>query len=114
MACREVQGGANPAQNSIEIWDIHNFSGDKHPIHIQQVQFEVISREDTETGKVSGLEPGERGTKDTVVGGGGEIVRVKDLFDIPGLFVWHCHITEHEDNEMMRSYCVGNMANCQP
>lgn len=27
--------------------------------------------------------------------------------DLPGLYVWHCHIVEHEDNEMMRPYLVG-------
>ena len=37
----------------------------------------------------------------------GEITRVKALFDIPGLYVWHCHILSHEDNEMMVPYCVG-------
>jgi FtsP/CotA-like multicopper oxidase with cupredoxin domain len=32
---------------------------------------------------------------------------VRALFDRPGLFVWHCHIVEHEDNEMMRPYFIG-------
>jgi FtsP/CotA-like multicopper oxidase with cupredoxin domain len=32
---------------------------------------------------------------------------VKALFDLPGLYVWHCHIVEHEDHEMMRPYAVG-------
>ena len=36
-----------------------------------------------------------------------EITRVKAHFDRPGLFVWHCHIVEHEDNEMMRPYRIG-------
>ena len=36
----------------------------------------------------------------------GEITRVKALFDRAGLFVWHCHIVEHEDNEMMRPYRI--------
>jgi len=26
---------------------------------------------------------------------------------VPGLYVWHCHILSHEDNEMMVPYCVG-------
>jgi len=37
----------------------------------------------------------------------GEITRVKAKFDLAGLYVWHCHILEHEDNEMMRPYRVG-------
>jgi len=36
----------------------------------------------------------------------GEITRVKARFDFAGLYVWHCHILEHEDNEMMRPYVV--------
>jgi FtsP/CotA-like multicopper oxidase with cupredoxin domain len=54
----------------------------------------------------------ETGGKDTVIAYPGEITRVQSTFDIPGLYVWHCHILEHEDNEMMRPYCVGNMNNC--
>jgi bilirubin oxidase len=45
---------------------------------------------------------GERGLKDTVIAYPGEVTRVKARFDRAGLFVWHCHILEHEDNEMMR------------
>ena len=48
----------------------------------------------------------ETGTKDTVIAYPGEITRVKARFDLEGLFVWHCHILEHEDNEMMRPYVV--------
>ncbi|HSJ59097.1 MAG TPA: multicopper oxidase domain-containing protein, partial [Anaerolineae bacterium] len=44
--------------------------------------------------------------KDTVIAYPGQVTRVKALFDLPGLFVWHCHILEHEDNEMMRPYRV--------
>ena len=32
---------------------------------------------------------------------------MKARFDTAGLFVWHCHILEHEDNEMMRPFRVG-------
>ena len=48
----------------------------------------------------------EVGYKDTVIAYPGEITRIKARFDIAGLFVWHCHIIEHEDNEMMRPYRV--------
>ena len=50
--------------------------------------------------------PGETGFKDTVISYPGEITRVQARFDKAGLFVWHCHIVEHEDNEMMRPYEV--------
>ena len=48
------------------------------------------------------------GYKDTVIAYPGEVTRVKAKFDIPGLYVWHCHILSHEDNEMMVPYCVGD------
>ena len=32
------------------------------------------------------------------------MTRVNATFDIAGLYVWHCHILDHEDNEMMRPY----------
>jgi FtsP/CotA-like multicopper oxidase with cupredoxin domain len=41
----------------------------------------------------------------------GEITRVKATFDRAGPFVWHRHILEHEDNEMMRPYAVGPIQN---
>jgi FtsP/CotA-like multicopper oxidase with cupredoxin domain len=52
-------------------------------------------------------EPSETGFKDTVIAYPGEITRVKARFAVAGLFVWHCHIVEHEDNEMMRPYRIG-------
>ena len=39
---------------------------------------------------------------------------IKAKFDISGLYVWHCHIVEHEDNEMMRAYCVKNLDGSLP
>jgi (2Fe-2S) ferredoxin len=42
------------------------------------------------------------GYKDTVIALPGQITRIKATFDKAGLYVWHCHIVEHEDNEMMR------------
>jgi len=44
----------------------------------------------------------ETGRKDTVVCYPGDITIIKALFDIKGNYVWHCHILDHEDNEMMR------------
>ena len=50
----------------------------------------------------------ERGWKDTVIANPGELTRIIAHFDLPGLYVWHCHILEHEDNEMMRPYIVSS------
>jgi FtsP/CotA-like multicopper oxidase with cupredoxin domain len=56
----------------------------------------------------------ERGGKDTVLVNPGELTTLRMRFDIPGRYVWHCHILSHEDNEMMRPICVtgGSGAGC--
>ncbi len=107
----------NPIVGSTEIWEIYNFTMDAHPIHIHEVRFEVVSRstmpgddeEDMPMGPAMTRqpEPWEVGApKDTVIAYPGEITRVIAHFDIAGRYVWHCHIIEHEDNEMMRPYDV--------
>ena len=107
----------NPGTGTTEVWEIYNFTEDAHPIHIHLVQFEVVGREAMGGGpSVAGSNgplPWETGTKDTIIAYPGEVTRVKARFDRAGLYVWHCHILEHEDNEMMRPYCVGDSAGCQ-
>ena len=97
----------NPALNSIEIWEMYNFTEDAHPIHIHEVQFQLVNRQSLDDDVVRPPESWETGFKDTIIAYPGEITRVKVLFDLPGLYVWHCHIVEHEDNEMMRPYRIG-------
>jgi len=106
---RQVSVTENPSVGDIENWDIYNFTVDGHPIHLHLVRFEVISRRLIGAAPVArgvGVQPWETGYKDTVTAFPGEITTVKALFDIAGLYVWHCHIVEHEDNEMMRPYVV--------
>ncbi len=90
-----------------ETWELFNFTEDAHPIHLHQVQFQVVDRQPM-TGSSSARPPQswETGFKDTVVALPGEVTRLKAKFDIAGRFVWHCHIIDHEDNEMMRPYVV--------
>ncbi len=95
----------NPTAGDTEVWEIYNYTADAHPIHLHLVRFEVVDRE-VIGGATRSPEPWESGYKDTVISYPGEITRVKALFDLPGLYVWHCHIVEHEDNEMMRPYVV--------
>ena len=101
----------NPALGGVEEWAFYNLTADAHPMHIHLVQFEVLGREVMGGGtSVSGSNnplPWETGFKDTVISYPGEITRVKMKFDYPGFYVWHCHIVEHEDNEMMRPFHVG-------
>jgi bilirubin oxidase len=93
----------NPMQNEVEVWEINNFTMDGHPIHIHQVMFQVVDRQPK-----GGNEPPrspeawETGWKDTVIAYPREITRLRMKFDTAGRYVWHCHILEHEDNEMMR------------
>jgi FtsP/CotA-like multicopper oxidase with cupredoxin domain len=96
----------NPMPGTVEMWEIHNFTADAHPIHVHLVQFQVVNRQPF-GGSVYGPESWETGFKDTVIAYPGEITRIKARFDLPGLYVWHCHIVEHEDNEMMRPYAIG-------
>ena len=97
----------NPALGATETWELWNWSADAHPIHLHLVKFKVEDREQI-GGTPRPPEATEAGWKDTVIAYPGEVTRVKATFDIPGLYVWHCHIVEHEDNEMMVPYCVGD------
>jgi FtsP/CotA-like multicopper oxidase with cupredoxin domain len=109
----------NPGLGDTEIWELYNTTADAHPMHIHEVTFEVVNREglvmdgdDVQVpivpdGLVSPAEPWETGFKDTVIAYPGQVTRVKATFATPGQFVWHCHIVEHEDNEMMRPYRIG-------
>ncbi|MFJ6479828.1 MULTISPECIES: multicopper oxidase family protein [unclassified Streptomyces] len=96
----------NPRLNATETWELHNFTVDAHPIHIHEVAFEVVNRQPFNGAPIP-PESWELGFKDTVIAYPGEITRVKARFDHPGRFVWHCHIVEHEDNEMMRPLQIG-------
>ena len=97
--------------NNTEVWEIYNFTVDAHPIHLHLIGFEVINRQvfNPITGVLGAISPPnswENGPKDTVITLPGQITRIKAKFDIAGLYMWHCHILEHEDNEMMRPYLV--------
>jgi FtsP/CotA-like multicopper oxidase with cupredoxin domain len=118
----------NPATGATEVWEFFNFTADAHPMHIHEIAFEVVNREallldeDSEepvqpvqlSGDVRLPEAWESGFKDTVVSYPGEVTRVRGKFETPGQFVWHCHIVEHEDNEMMRPYRIGPIQPGQP
>jgi FtsP/CotA-like multicopper oxidase with cupredoxin domain len=116
----------NPAVGATEIWEIYNTTADAHPMHVHEVTFEVVNREglvlhDEEVvepieldGEIAEAEPWESGVKDTVIAYPGQVTRVKARFNKPGQFVWHCHIVEHEDNEMMRPYRIGPPQPGQP
>ena len=91
-----VQAGAT------EIWEFDNSTGDEiHPMHIHGVQFQILSR----TGGRGNLIATEQGWKDTVLVMPRENVKVIMTFpQNKGVFVFHCHNLEHEDDGMMLNY----------
>ncbi len=109
-----------PRINTTEIWSIINVTPDTHPVHKHLVQFQIMDRQrfDTATyvpGRPETLQllgspippgPQESGWKDTVRANPGEVVRIIAYYDLLGEYVWHCHILEHEDYEMMRPFEV--------
>jgi len=116
----------NPVIGATEIWELYNVTADAHPIHIHEVVFEVVNRqgilviEDQKQVRINPEsaptppEPSETGYKDTVIAYPGQVTRLRAQFSTAGQFVWHCHIVEHEDNEMMRPYRIGPAQPGQP
>ena len=125
-----------PKLGTVEDWVYINVTGDTHPMHTHLVTFQVIGRTpfDVEayeeafegpngvtgghdpspfaTGPEEPPDPTERGFKDTVKANPGYFTRIRAKFDLPtGVmapqsYVHHCHIVEHEDNDMMRPFTV--------
>jgi len=125
----------DPQAGSTEIWELYNATTDGHPIHVHLVRFQVLNRQNFDlnlfqsTGKIKLIGPPEApdanerpAWKDVVKAfpgdpdnGIGKITRIIQKFDLPHVpipphsalrYVWHCHILEHEDNDMMRPYDV--------
>jgi spore coat protein A len=75
----------------------------------------------TYTGPAEPARPNENGRKDTVQAHPGQVTRIRARFELPDegtiqlpqdvgvenpQYVWHCHILEHEENDMMRAFEV--------
>src|SRR6266496_1470880 len=125
-----------PKVGTVEDWVYINMTGDTHPMHTHLVTFQVVGRTpfDVEayeeanegphgvpggidptpyaTGPMVPAAPEERGFKDTVKANPGQFTTIRAKFDLPtGVtspqdYVHHCHIVEHEDNDMMRPFTV--------
>lgn len=87
-----------------EIWEFDNADGDEiHPMHIHGVQFQVLER----IGGRNKVIVSEKGWKDTILLMPGEKVKVIMTFpNYTGVFVFHCHNLEHEDDGMMLNYQI--------
>jgi spore coat protein A, manganese oxidase len=108
-----------PALDTVEIWSLINLTEDVHPIHLHLVRFQILDRRSFDklhyfvNGQLSYIgpslppDPGEAGWKDTVRAHPQMVTRIIARFQgYPGRYVWHCHLLEHEDNEMMRPFDV--------
>jgi len=113
-----------------EVWRIANLTGDTHPMHIHLVNWQIVSRQPFDPvaypalnylGPARGPDPNERGWNETVRMNPGEVITVIAKFDLPGNlpftvppsprtggneYVWHCHILEHEEHDMMHALVV--------
>lgn len=120
-----------PAAGATEVWQVINRTGDTHPIHFHLVNVQLIQRQPFTgtpaklryTGPATPPDANETGWKDTVRMNPGEVTTVVMQFNLPKLptaamtsavsprtggreYVWHCHILEHEEHDMMRPLVV--------
>lgn len=90
---------------STEIWEITNTSASMmqlpHSMHLHDVQFNILDRNGQPPAPV------EAGRKDTVLLWPGDRVRIIARFqDYTGIYMYHCHLLEHEDDGMMGQFEV--------
>jgi spore coat protein A, manganese oxidase len=105
---------------STEIWSLVNLTDDTHPIHLHHVRFQVLDRRSFDrdlyilqnatlryTGAALAPKLNESGWKDVVQCPPNLVTRIHISFDgFPGRYLWHCHLLEHEANDMMRPYDI--------
>ena len=108
-----------PGLGTTEVWEFVNLTEDTHPMHLHLVRFRILDRRVFDVFAYrndKGLrflspatlpEPNESGWKDTVQCPPGIVTRIIIRFDgYPGRYLYHCHILEHEANDMMRPFDV--------
>jgi spore coat protein A len=108
-----------PKLNATEVWEFVNLTEDTHPIHLHLVRFQVLDRRTFDVfayRNAKGLrylagamapEANEMGWKDTLQCPPGMITRIVVKFEgYAGKYLYHCHILEHESNDMMRPFVV--------
>ncbi|MBX3014472.1 MAG: multicopper oxidase domain-containing protein [Caldilineaceae bacterium] len=117
FAMEDVAADEQIPLQQLELWEFVNLPGRgmmadfmAHPMHIHGVHFQIVAREGDPAYAASGesLQAGhvDEGWHDTVLVMPGERVRLLAQFTEPGLFVYHCHLLEHEDQTMMRNIRV--------
>jgi spore coat protein A len=113
---------------NFEVWNIYNLTADTHPMHFHCVNVQILKRQPFRlsagrfilTGTARGPEMDELGWKETCKMNPGEMIQVIMKIELPAVpfeveqsprtgnneFVWHCHILEHEEHDMMRPFIV--------
>jgi FtsP/CotA-like multicopper oxidase with cupredoxin domain len=90
-------------------WEWINNSPIPHPMHMHNVQFQVVQRTPSTASSYGTINQGlvDTGWKDTVLVWPGERVKIAMTFGPhTGMYMYHCHILEHEDMTMMRNYMI--------
>jgi spore coat protein A len=108
---------AKPVLDSTEIWELVNLTDDVHPVHLHIVRLQILDRRRFAafqfmtfgtlrfTNPATGPEANELGWKDMARVNAKTLTRsIVPSAGYPGRYVWHYHILEHEDDEMMRPY----------
>jgi spore coat protein A len=108
-----------PRLNSTEIWEFLNLTDETHPMHLHLVRFQILDRrafnvpyyfrtkERLYLTNVQPPAPNEMGWKDVVQCPPGSVTRIIVKFEgYTGKYLYHCHILEHESNDMMRPFEV--------
>ncbi|MBV8152717.1 MAG: multicopper oxidase domain-containing protein, partial [Candidatus Eremiobacteraeota bacterium] len=118
-----------PVLGTYEVWQLVNLTADTHPIHVHLDPFSIVSRrpiryaipeggiEDRDlTARIvleraaddalsHAIDDNERGLKDTIRVNPNEMVAIAVRFtNYAGRYMYHCHILEHEDRDMMRPF----------
>jgi spore coat protein A len=127
-----------PRVGTVEDWVYINLTADTHPMHTHLFMHQVIGRTPFDvraylaayggpdgapggndptpfaTGPMQPADRSERGFKDTTKANPGYFTTIRGRFDLPSgvsapqTYVHHCHIVEHEDNDMMQPFTVSS------
>lgn len=99
-------------QDAVEIWEITNNGIVAHPFHIHDVSFKIISKSDEP------VPESEKGWKDVMLVKKGTTVRFiakfSDYADSLHPYMYHCHMTFHEDEGLMGQFVVMPPSNSKP
>jgi len=101
-----------------EKWRFINTTDDAHPMHLHLVQFQILERQGfSPAALIKGIvelvgtrrrpAANEAGWKDTAIVNPRDVLSILVRFEgFTGRYVFHCHMLEHEDNDMMRPFDV--------